>query len=74
MAEAGDVNAQNGRTSQVKEEEEETEKQPAAKRRKGQSKKQSQTKTEEMPKEVKSEGKVDQIFMFYMLLCRAIRH
>ncbi|XP_038573369.1 poly [ADP-ribose] polymerase 2 isoform X1 [Micropterus salmoides] len=63
LAEAGDVNAQNGRTSQVKEEEEETEKQPAAKRRKGQSKKQSQTKTEEMPKEVKSEEVVRTVVM-----------
>lgn len=46
---ACDLTAQNGKPVQVKEEEEETQEQPAAKRKRGQSKR--QTKTEVTPKE-----------------------
>ncbi|CAJ1072839.1 poly polymerase 2 isoform X2 [Chelmon rostratus] [Xyrichtys novacula] len=53
---AGDSTALNGMPAKVKEEEEEEKEQPAAKRKRGQSKKESQIKTEETPKEeVKSE-------------------
>lgn len=57
---ACDLTAQNVKPVQVKKEEE-TEEQPAAKRKRGQSK--SQTKTEVMPKEeIKGEGSSDLIF------------
>ncbi|XP_060901317.1 poly [ADP-ribose] polymerase 2 [Labrus mixtus] len=53
---AEDLAAQNGMPDEVKEEEEDTKEQPAAKRRRGQSKKESKTKAEKMPKEeIKSE-------------------
>uniref|UniRef100_A0A3P8TZN4 Poly [ADP-ribose] polymerase n=1 Tax=Amphiprion percula TaxID=161767 RepID=A0A3P8TZN4_AMPPE len=59
---AFDVNAQNEKPVQVKEEVEETEEQPAAKRRRGQSK--TQTKKEEMPKEeINSEEVVKTVVM-----------
>ncbi|XP_035527134.1 poly [ADP-ribose] polymerase 2 [Morone saxatilis] len=59
---AGDSAAYNGRPVDVKEEEEETKEQPAAKRKRGQSK--SQTKTEAMPKkEIKSEEVVRTVVM-----------
>ncbi|XP_070700865.1 poly [ADP-ribose] polymerase 2 [Pempheris klunzingeri] len=51
LNDAGDLTGQNGTPVEVKEEEEETKEKPAAKRRRGQSKKESQMKTEEMPKE-----------------------
>lgn len=52
-----DLTTHNGRPGQVKEEEEETKEQPAAKRKRGQSK--SQTKSEDTPQqEVNSEGNV----------------
>lgn len=58
---SGDVNAQNEKPVQVKEEVEETEEQPAAKRKR-QSK--TQTKKEEMPKEeIKSEEVVKTVVM-----------
>ncbi|KAG7220863.1 hypothetical protein INR49_031315 [Caranx melampygus] len=60
--EAGDPTAASGMLVQVKEEEEEMEEQPAVKRRRGQSK--SQTQTKEMPKEeVKSEEVVRTVVM-----------
>lgn len=62
MNEAGDSTAHNGTPDQVKEEEEEMKEQPAAKRRRGRSKKEIQTKTEEMPKE-EIKGNVGQIFI-----------
>lgn len=59
---AGDLSAHNGPDVQVKEEEEETEVQPAAKRKRGQSK--SQKKTEAMPKEeIKREEVVKTVIM-----------
>ncbi|XP_067462613.1 poly [ADP-ribose] polymerase 2-like [Thunnus thynnus] len=58
LSEAGDLIAHNGRPVQVKEEEEETERQPIAKRTRGQSK--SQTKTKE---EMKSEEVVKTVVM-----------
>ncbi|XP_061587028.1 poly [ADP-ribose] polymerase 2 [Cololabis saira] len=63
LVEAGDVAGCNGKPDdQVKEEVEETEEQPTAKRRRGKSK--STTKTEEMPKvEVKSEEVVRTVVM-----------
>lgn len=67
MNDASDLTAHNGRPVQVKEEEEETKEQPAAKRRRGQSK--SQIKSEEMPKEeIKSEGNVDLIFIYVVYI------
>lgn len=62
LNDAGDSTAQNGRLVQDKEEEEETKEQPAAKRKRGQSK--AQTKTEEMPKEeIKDEEVVKTVVM-----------
>uniref|UniRef100_A0A673B566 Poly [ADP-ribose] polymerase n=1 Tax=Sphaeramia orbicularis TaxID=375764 RepID=A0A673B566_9TELE len=48
--------ANNGTPAEIKQEEEETEEQPAVKRKRGQSK--TQVKTEEMPKEEKKTGEV----------------
>ncbi|XP_075954152.1 poly [ADP-ribose] polymerase 2 [Anarhichas minor] len=63
LNEAGELEAQNERPVELKEEEEEeTEKQPAAKRKRAQSK--SQTKTEKKPKEeIKSEEVVKTVVM-----------
>ncbi len=62
LSDAGDLTTQNRRPAQDKEEEEETKEQPAAKRKRGQSK--SQTETEVMPKEeIKSEGNVGLILI-----------
>lgn len=62
LNDAGDSTAHNGGPVLVKEEGEEMEEQPAAKRRRGKSK--SQTKTEEMLKEeVKNEGNVGLILL-----------
>lgn len=58
MNDASDLASDNGSPVQVKGEEEELKEQPAAKRKRGQSK--SQTKSEEMPQqEIKSEGNVN---------------
>lgn len=60
---AGDSATQNATPVQLKEEEDEAEKQPAAKRKRAQSK--SQAKTEKMPKEeIKSDGKVEFIITY----------
>ncbi|XP_041659335.1 poly [ADP-ribose] polymerase 2 [Cheilinus undulatus] len=56
---AGDLTAPNGTTVEVKEEEEDTNEQPAAKRRKAQSKQESQMKVEE----IKSEEVVKMVVM-----------
>uniref|UniRef100_A0A3B3TX57 Uncharacterized protein n=1 Tax=Poecilia latipinna TaxID=48699 RepID=A0A3B3TX57_9TELE len=62
LNEAGDVAAENGDSVQIKEEEEETAEQPAAKRRRGQSK--SAAKTKDMPKEeIKTEEVVRTVVM-----------
>lgn len=50
-SDAGDAPAKNGGPTQIKEEEEEMDEQPAAKRKRGQSKKETKAKVE-----VKSEG------------------
>lgn len=62
MSEAGDLIAHSGR--KIKEEEDETVQQPAAKIKRGQSK--SQTKSKELPKEeMKSGGNMDLILYTY---------
>lgn len=67
MNHASDLASDNGRPVQVKGEEEEMKEQPAAKRKRGQSK--SQTKSEEMPQqEIKSEGNVNLVSnVFYVI-------
>lgn len=70
MGNAIDVNDQGSTLVQIKEEEEDTNKQPAVKRKRGQSK--SQTKCEKMPKEeIKIEGNLDLLVTTVVLVMHA---
>lgn len=70
MANAIDVNDQGSTLVQIKEEEEDTNKQPAVKRKRGQSK--SQTKSEEPKEEIKIEGNLDLLVISVVLVMHTI--